>query len=87
MPYCMVLQIEVNKKREQELVKLRRDLEEANIQHETQLSAIRKKQQDSVNELSDQNDQLSKVKQRSVCLPFCFLFISSALWIQPCIVQ
>jgi len=57
-------QIEVNKKREAELQKLRRDLEEAHVQNEAQLAAIRKKQQDAVNELTEQVDQLQKVKQK-----------------------
>lgn len=47
-------QIEVNKKREAELSKLRRDLEENNLNHETQLGALRKKHSDAVAELSDQ---------------------------------
>lgn len=57
-------QIEVNKKREAELQKLRRDLEEAHIQSESQTSALRKKQQDAVNELTEQMDQLQKAKQK-----------------------
>jgi len=57
--------MELNKKREAELQKLRRDLEEAQIHSESQISALRKKQQDSVNEMSDQLEQLQKVKQRS----------------------
>ena len=57
-------QIDVNKKREAELQKLRRDLEESHVQSEAQLAALRKKQQDSVNELSEQLDQLNKVKQK-----------------------
>lgn len=56
--------IEVNKKREAELQKLRRDLEEAHIQGEAQASSLRKKQQDSVNELSEQLDQLQKIRQK-----------------------
>lgn len=59
-------QIELNKKREQELLKLRRDLEESTLQHESQISTLRKKHQDAANEMSDQVDQLQKVKQRSV---------------------
>jgi len=55
----------LNKKREAELQKLRRDLEEAQIHGESQIAALRKKQQDSVNEMSDQLEQLQKVKQRS----------------------
>ena len=58
-------QIEVNKKREAELQKLRRDLEESHLQSESQLAAMRKKQQDSVNELSEQLDQLQKNKQKT----------------------
>ena len=57
-------QIELNKKREQELLKLRRDLEENQLQHEAQISSLRKKGQDAQNEMSDQIDQLQKVKSR-----------------------
>lgn len=63
-----MLQIEVNKKREQELLKLRRDLEEQAMQHESVASSLRKKHQDAVNELSDQLDQVNKSKQKYVCL-------------------
>ena len=55
-------QIEVNKKRESELQKLRRDLEEAHIQSEAQVAIIRKKQQDAVNELTEQLEQLQRAK-------------------------
>ena len=57
-------QIEVNKKRETELQKLRRDLEEAHVQNEAQIATIRKKQQDAVNEMTEQVEQLQKVKQK-----------------------
>ncbi|CAL1527462.1 unnamed protein product [Lymnaea stagnalis] len=57
-------QVELNKKREQELLKLRRDLEESALQHEAQISTLRKKQQDAANELADQIDQLQKVKSK-----------------------
>ena len=59
-------QIELNKKREAELQKLRRDLEEAHVQSEAQVTQIRKKQQDAVQELAEQVDQLQKVKQKYV---------------------
>ena len=58
--------MEVNKKREAELQRLKRDLEEQQLQHESTMSQIKKKQQDAVNELSDQVDQLNKVKSKSV---------------------
>ena len=57
-------QIEVNKKRESELQKLRRDLEETHAQNEAQIATIRKKQQDAVNEMTEQVEQLQRVKQK-----------------------
>lgn len=57
-------QVELNKKRENELQKIRRDMEEQQIQNEQTVSSLRKKQQDAVNELTDQLDQLSKVKAK-----------------------
>lgn len=57
-------QIELNKKREAELSKLRRDLEESNIQHESVLANLRKKHNDAVSEMSEQIDQLNKMKAK-----------------------
>jgi len=57
-------QIELNKKRENELAKLRRDLEECNIQHEAALASLRKKHNDAVAEMSEQIDHLNKMKAR-----------------------
>lgn len=54
----------MNKKREAELQKLRRDLEEAHLQSEAQTAALRKKQQEAVNELAEQVDQLQKAKHK-----------------------
>ncbi|CAL4070936.1 unnamed protein product [Meganyctiphanes norvegica] len=58
-------QVELNKKREGELAKLRRDLEENNLQHEAILSSLRKKHNDAVAEMSEQIDYLNKMKARS----------------------
>ncbi|XP_039753066.1 myosin heavy chain, muscle isoform X17 [Pararge aegeria] len=58
-------QIELNKKREAELSKLRRDLEEANIQHESTLANLRKKHNDAVAEMGEQLDQLNKLKSKA----------------------
>jgi len=55
-------QIELNKKRESEIMKMRKDLEECNIQHESTLFSLKKKQVDAVNEISEQCDQLNKIK-------------------------
>ncbi|XP_047184250.1 myosin heavy chain, fast skeletal muscle [Scophthalmus maximus] len=58
------VQIEMNKKREAEFQKLRRDLEESTLQHESTAAALRKKQADSVAELGEQIDNLQRVKQK-----------------------
>uniref|UniRef100_A0A8C2Z7L6 Myosin heavy chain, fast skeletal muscle-like n=1 Tax=Cyclopterus lumpus TaxID=8103 RepID=A0A8C2Z7L6_CYCLU len=58
------VQIEMNKKREAEFQKLRRDLEESTLQHEATAAALRKKQADSVAELGEQIDNLQRVKQK-----------------------
>nr|XP_019963611.1 PREDICTED: myosin heavy chain, fast skeletal muscle-like [Paralichthys olivaceus] len=57
-------QIEMNKKRETEFQKLRRDLEESTLHHEATAAALRKKHADSVAELGEQIDALQRVKQK-----------------------
>ena len=57
-------QIELNKKREAELQKLRKDLEEANIQHESVLNNLKRRHQDAVQEMNEQIDQLQKMKSK-----------------------
>merc|ERR1712240_915798 len=47
-------QIELNKKREAEVTKLRRDLEEAHIQQEATLVSLKKKHQDAICEMTEQ---------------------------------
>uniref|UniRef100_A0A8C4TMB1 Myosin, heavy chain 7B, cardiac muscle, beta a n=1 Tax=Erpetoichthys calabaricus TaxID=27687 RepID=A0A8C4TMB1_ERPCA len=59
-----VAQIEMNKKREAEFLKLRRDLEEATLHHEATAATLRKKHHDSVAELTEQIDNLQRVKQK-----------------------
>ena len=58
------VQLELNKKQEAEFQKLRRDLEEATLQHEATAATLRKKHADSVAELSEQLDNLQRVKQK-----------------------
>lgn len=53
-----------NKKREAEIQRLKRDLEEVSIQSEQQMAIMKKKQNDAIGELSDQVDNLSKVKSK-----------------------
>ena len=57
-------QIDMNKKREAEFQKLRRDLEEATLQHEATAATLRKKNADSVADLGEQIDNLQRVKQK-----------------------
>uniref|UniRef100_A0A8D0FL49 MYH1B protein n=2 Tax=Strigidae TaxID=30459 RepID=A0A8D0FL49_STROC len=57
-------QIEMNKKREAEFQKMRRDLEEATLQHEATAATLRKKHADSTAELGEQIDNLQRVKQK-----------------------
>merc|ERR1711899_100537 len=59
-----IAQVELNKKREAEVVKLRKDLEEAHIQQETILMNLKKKHQDAIQEMTEQIDQLSKMKSK-----------------------
>merc|ERR1711970_1381630 len=55
-------QIELNKKREAEIGKLRRDVEESNIQHGSTVESLKKKNTDATSEMSDQIDQLNKIR-------------------------
>ncbi|XP_029997165.1 myosin-2-like [Sphaeramia orbicularis] len=57
-------QIEMNKKREAEFLKLRRELEESSLQHEATSATLRKKHADSVAELGEQLDNLQRVRQK-----------------------
>merc|ERR1711863_247643 len=57
-------QVELNKKRESEVTKLRKDLEECRIQHDATLVSLKKKQADSIAEMSEQMDQLNKMKSK-----------------------
>merc|ERR1719464_2705106 len=58
-------QIELNKKRESELAKLKSDLEESNIGHEGTLAALRQKHNNSMSELGEQIDSINKNKAKS----------------------
>merc|ERR1719189_1417646 len=57
-------QIELNKKREAEVTKLRRDLEEAKIQQEATIVGLKKKHQDAIAEMQEQVEQLNKIKAK-----------------------
>merc|ERR1711887_433823 len=59
-----VAQVELNKKREAEIVKLRKDVEEANISAESVLSNMKRKQGDAVLEMTEKIDALQKMKAK-----------------------
>merc|ERR1719333_1519698 len=59
-----VAQVELNKKRECEIVKLRKDVEEANIAAESVLSNLKRKQGDATLEMQEQIDALAKMKAK-----------------------
>merc|ERR1711887_381772 len=59
-----VAQVELNKKREAEIVKLRKDVEEANISNDSVLSNLKRKQGDAVLEMTEQMDALQKMKAK-----------------------
>jgi len=57
-------QVELNKKRDSEVLKLRKDVEESKIQQEATTIGMKKKQQDACAEMNEQIDQLSKMKAK-----------------------
>merc|ERR1719216_298344 len=58
-------QIELNKKREAELAKLKGDLDESNIAHEGTLAALRQKHNNNMSEMGEQIDGLNKMKAKA----------------------
>merc|ERR1739838_1079884 len=58
-------QIELNKKREAELAKLKAELDESNIAHEGTLAALRQKHNNNMSEMGEQIDGLNKMKAKA----------------------
>merc|ERR1719336_2349351 len=58
-------QIELNKKREAELAKLKGELEESNIAHEGTLAALRQKHNNNMAEMGENIDGLNKMKTKA----------------------
>merc|ERR1719411_2296288 len=58
-------QIELNKKREAELAKLKSELDEININHEGTLAALRQKHNNNMSEMGEQIDSLNKMKAKA----------------------
>lgn len=62
----MHLKFEINKKRDTELLKLRKLLEDVHLESEETAHHLRKKHQEIVVDFQDQIDQLSKARARLV---------------------
>merc|ERR1719330_1439752 len=58
-------QIELNKKREAELAKLKGELDEININHEGTLAALRQKHNNNMSEMGEQIESLNKMKAKA----------------------
>ena len=59
-------QIELNKKRETEVIKMRKDVEECLIQNEATIGNLKKRHQDATSEISDQVEQLTQIKSKYI---------------------
>ena len=64
--YTFLFQFEINKKRDTELLKLRKLLEDVHLESEETAHLLRKKHQEVVVDFQDQIDQLSKARARLV---------------------
>ena len=60
----LIFQAEVSRRRDAEINKLRKDIDLANVQFESQEATLRKRYTDTVNELSEQVDYLGRNKNK-----------------------
>jgi myosin heavy chain 6/7 len=61
-----IFQSEISRRREQELIKVKKDLELLIVQQESSEASLRKRHQEALNELSDQLDQSNKHRAKLV---------------------
>lgn len=57
-------QVELNRKREMEMARMRKELEEGHIVQEAQLASLKKRQGEALTEMADQLDCQSKLRQK-----------------------
>ena len=63
--YCPnLIQIELNRKRESELAKLKEELDNSSLHHETALATLRQKHNAVIADLAEQIDSLNKAKAK-----------------------
>ena len=60
----LCLQGEVVRKREAEMMKVKKDFDLLTVQHESSEASLRKRHQEAVNDLSDQVDYLTRSKNK-----------------------
>lgn len=72
--------VDLNKKRESEISKLRKDVEEANVQHEQAISSMRSKQQQALSEVQDELETTKKGKSKWVMGSFFLRFPQELSW-------
>lgn len=75
-------QMDLNRKREAEMQRIKRELEEYQVQNEIKLSSYKKKQQEALNEMADQLENMQKSKQKFVLLSiFSFQIFNSLIFV------
>ena len=65
----------MNKKREIDMAKLRKDIEEQSVQHEQTVASMRSKQQSALAEMQEEIDALKKSRSKWDLLLWIDLFI------------
>jgi len=61
---CACMQTELNRRREQEIMKLKKDLELVLSERETTEAALRKRHQDAINELTQQLETINRNRNK-----------------------
>jgi len=72
----LILQTEVNRRQEQEIMKLKKDLEMLTSEREMSEAALRKRHQDAVNELTQQLENINRNRTKYAAVDHCFYFPS-----------
>jgi len=64
--FCCAVQAELSRRREQEMMKLKKDLETIISEREMTETALRKRHQDAINELSQQLETSNRIRTKYV---------------------
>ena len=63
-PVLVHVQLQLTRKHDAEVSKLRKEVDESNTEHELLAQSLRRKHQDAVAEMGDQIDHLTKLKAK-----------------------